>query len=146
MESIIEQNTMKACQQTKAFVSLNMKDYLDFAIKTLDDAEFVKSATALLPFDNFADARLRFMDDASQVKSMGFSVMRMELIPATYSLGISIEISEGEYNTSASPTIFLTAFQPLEQLREYVKGQKFSLQVTEFFDSQIDNSFYPSNN
>jgi hypothetical protein len=86
------------------------------------------------------------MDDASQVKSMGFSVMRMELTPATYSLGISIEISEGEYNISASPTIFLTAFQSLKQLREYVKGQKFSLQVTEFFDSQIDNSFYPSNN
>ena len=146
MESIIEQNTMKACQQTKAFVSLNMKDYLDFAIKTLDDAEFVKSATALLPFDNFADARLRFMDASSQVKSMGFSVMRMELTPATYSLGISIEISEGEYNISISPTIFLTAFQSLKQLREYVKGQKFSLQVTEFFDSQIDNSFYPSNN
>ena len=146
MESIIEQNTMKACQQTKAFANQNMKVYLDFAVKTLGDAEFVKSAMALLPFDNFADARLRFMDASSQVKSMGFSVMRMELIPATYSLGISIEISEGEYNTSASPTIFLTAFQPLEQLREYVKGQKFSLQVTEFFDSQIDNSFYPSNN
>ena len=146
MESTIEQNTMKACQQTKAFVSQNMKDYLDFAIKTLDEAEFMKSATALLPFDNFADARLRFMDASSQVKSMGFSVMRMELIPATYSLGVSIEISEGEYNISASPTIFLTAFQSLKQLREYVKGQKFSLQVTEFFDSQIDNSFYPSNN
>ena len=76
---------------------------------------------------------------------MGFSVMRMELTPATYAFGISIEISKGEYNSSANPTIFLTAFQPLEQLREYVKGRDFSLQVTEIFDSQIDNSFYPRN-
>ena len=93
MESTIEQNTMKACQQTKAIISQNMKDYLDFAIKTLDDEEFVKSATALLPFDNFADARLRFMDDSSRVKSMGLSLMKNELEPARYSLGVSIELA-----------------------------------------------------
>ena len=79
---------MKACQQTKAFANQNMKDYLEFAVKTLGDAEFVKSATALLPFDNFADARLRFMDASSQVKSMGLSLMKNELEPARYSLVI----------------------------------------------------------
>ena len=145
METTKEITMMHQCQRAKDAVSKNKKKYLDFVSKSLDNRRIENAAASLLPFDNVISARLRFVDDASQVKSMGFSVMRMELTPATYSLGISIEISEGEYNSSASPTIFLTAFQPLEQLREYVKGQDFSHQVTEIFDSQIDNSFYPSN-
>lgn len=136
---------MHQCQRAKDAVSKNKKKYLDFVSKSLDNRRIENAAASLLPFDNVISARLRFVDDASLVKSMGFSVMRMELTPATYSLGISIEISEGEFNSSVNPTIFLTAFQPLEQLREYVKGQDFSHQVTEIFDSQIDNSFYPSN-
>ena len=136
---------MHQCQRAKDAVSKNKKKYLDFVSKSLENRRIENAAASLLPFDNVISARLRFVDDASQVKSMGFSVMRMELTPATYSLGISIEISEGEYNSSVNPTIFLTAFQPLEQLREYVKGENFSIQVTEIFDSQIDNIFYPSN-
>lgn len=146
METTKEITMMHQCQRTKDAVNKNKKKFLDFVAKSLGNKRIENAAASLLPFDNVITARLRFVDDASQVKSMGFTVMRMELTPATYSLGINIEISEGEYNTSASPTIFLTAFQPLEQLREYVKGQKFSLQVTEVFDSQIDNSFYPCNN
>lgn len=136
---------MHQCQRAKDAVSKNKKKYLDFVSKSLENRSIENAAASLLPFDNVISARLRFVDDASQVKSMGFSVMRMELTPATYSLGISIEISEGEYNSAANPTIFLTAFQQLGQLREYVKGENFSIQVTEIFDSQIDNSFYPSN-
>ena len=136
---------MHQCQKAKDAVNKNKKKYLDFVVKNLNNRHIENAAASLLPFDNVISARLRFVDDASQVKSMGFSVMRMELTPATYSLGISIEISEGEYNSAANPTIFLTAFQQLGQLREYVKGENFSIQVTEIFDSQIDNSFYPSN-
>lgn len=136
---------MHQCQRAKDAVSKNKKKYLDFVAKSLENRRIENAAASLLPFDNVISARLRFVDDASLVKSMGFSVMRMELTPATYSLGISIEISEGEYNSSVNPTIFLTAFQTLGQLREYVKGENFSIQVTEIFDSQIDNSFYPSN-
>lgn len=136
---------MHQCQRAKDAVSKNKKKYLDFVSKSLENRRIENAAASLLPFDNVISARLRFVDDASLVKSMGFSVMRMELTPATYSLGISIEISEGEYNSSVNPTIFLTAFQTLGQLREYVKGENFSIQVTEIFDSQIDNSFYPSN-
>lgn len=137
---------MHQCQRTKDAVSKNKRKYLDFVVKSIDNKRIENAAASLLPFDNVISARLHFVDDASLVKSMGFSVMRMEITPASYSLGISIEISEGEYNVSANPTIFLTAFQPLEQLREYVKGRDFAIQVTEVFDSQIDNIFYPSNN
>ena len=136
---------MHQCQRAKDDVNKNKKKYLEYVAKSLDNRRIENAAASLLPFDNIISARLHFVDDASQVKSMGFSVMRMELTPATYSLGISIEICEGKFNSAANPTIFLAAFQPLEQLREYVKGKNFSLQVTEIFDSQIDNSFYPNN-
>ncbi len=144
METSKEITMMHQCQKAKDAVNKNKKKYLEFVAKSLDNRHIEDAAASLLPFDNVISARLHFVDDASQVKSMGFSVMRMELTPATYSLGISIEISEGEYNSAANPTIFLTAFQQLGQLREYVKGENFSIQVTEIFDSQIDNSFYPS--
>lgn len=137
---------MHQCQKAKDAANKNMKKYLDFVAKSLDNRRIENAAASLLPFDNVISARLRFVDDASQVKSMGFSIMRMELTPATYSLGISIEISKGEYNSSANPTIFLTAFQPLEQLREYVKSEVFSSTVIEYFESEIDKCFFPKDN
>ena len=146
METTKEITMMHQCQRTKDAVSKNKRKYLDFVVKSLDNKRIDNAAASLLPFDNVISARLRFVDDTSLVKSMGFSVMRMELTPATYSLGISIEIGKGEYNAGTNPTIFLTAFQPLEELREYVKGQNFAIQVTEVFDSQIDNCFYPTDN
>ena len=146
METTKEITMMHQCQRTKDAVSKNKRKYLDFVVKSLGNSHIESAAASLLPFDNVISARLRFVDDTSLVKSMGFSVMRMELTPATYSLGISIEIGEGEYNAKINPTIFLTAFQSLEQLMEYVKGRDFAIRVTEVFESQIDNSFYPVDN
>jgi len=137
---------MHQCQKAKDAVNKNKKKYLDFVAKSLDNRCIENAAASLLPFDNVISAQLRFVDDASQVKSMGFSVMRMELTPASYSLGISIEISKGEYNSSSNPKIFLTAFQTLEQLREYVKSEVFSSTVIEYFESEIDKCFFPKDN
>lgn len=142
MESTIEQNTMKACQQTKAFVSQGMKDYLDFAVKTLDDADFVKSATALLPFDNFADARLRFMDDSSRVKSMGLSLMKNELEPAKYSLGISIELAGDEGNDNTETTVFIIAGRTLDELKEFAGSDLFAKEVKKEFENVIEDLFF----
>jgi len=146
METSKEITMMHQCQKAKDAVNRNKKKYLEFVAKSLDNRYIEDAAASLLPFDNVISARLHFVDDASQVKSMGFSVMRMELTPASYSLGISIEISKGEYNSSANPTIFLTAFQPLEQLREYVKSEVFSSTVIEYFESEIDKCFFPKDN
>ena len=146
MKTSKEITMMHQCQKAKDAVNKNKKKYLDFVAKSLDNRRIENAAASLLPFDNVISARLRFVDDSSQIKSMGFSVMRMELTPATYSLGISIEISEGEYNSAANPTLFLAAFQPLEQLREYVKGKNFSSTVSDYFESEIDKSFFQESN
>lgn len=133
---------MKACQQTKAFVSLNKKDYLDFAVKTLDDAEFVKSAIALLPFDNFADARLRFMDASSRVKSMGLSLMKNELEPAKYSLGVSIELVGDNGKGNIDTTAFILAGRTLDELKEFVGSDLFAKEVKKEFENVIEDLFF----
>ena len=143
MESTIEQNTMKVCQQTKALVNQNMKDYLDFAVKTLDDTEFIKSATALLPFDNFADARLRFMDASSRVKSMGLSLMKNELEPAKYSLGVSIELAGDDGKENTETTAFIIAGRTLDELKDFVGSDQFAKDVKQQFEQQIEGHFYP---
>ena len=133
---------MKACQQTKAIISQNMKDYLDFAVKTLDDEKFVKSATALLPFDNFADARLRFMDDSSRVKSMGLSLMKNELEPAKYSLGISIELAGDDGNDNTGTTVFIIAGRTLDELKKFVGSDQFSRETKQQIEQLIEGYFY----
>ena len=134
---------MKACQQTKAFASQNMKDYIDFAVKTLDDTEFIKSATALLPFDNFADARLRFMDASSRVKSMGLSLMKNELEPAKYSLGVSIELAGDDGKENTETTAFIIAGRTLDELKEFIGSDQFAKDVKQQFEQQIEGHFYP---
>lgn len=134
---------MKVCQQTKAIISQNMKDYLDFAVKTLDDEEFVKSTTALLPFDNFADARLRFMDDSSRVKSMGLSLMKNELEPARYSLGVSIELAGDDGKENNETTAFIIAGRTLDELRDFVGSDQFAKDAKLQLEQQVEGYFYP---
>ena len=143
MESTNEQNTMKACQQTKSFISQNMKDYLDFAVKILDDEEFIKSAMALLPFDNFAIAKLRFMDALSQVKSMGLSLMKNELEPAKYSLGVSIELVGNDGKENIDTTAFIIAGRTLNDLKEFVGSDQFAKDARQQYEQLIEGYFYP---
>ncbi len=143
MESTIEQNTMKACQQTKSLISQNMKDYLDFAVKILDDEEFIKSAMSLLPFDNFAVAKLRFMDALSQVKSMGLSLMKNELEPAKYSLGVSIELVGNDGKENIDTTAFIIAGRTLNDLKEFVGSDQFAKDASQQYEQLIEGYFYP---
>lgn len=143
MKSTLEQNKMKVCQQTKAIISQNMKDYLDFAAKTLDNGEFVKYVTALLPFDNFADARLRLMDDSLRVKSMGLSLMKNDLEPAKYSLGISIELAGENVKENTEITTFIMAGRTLDELKEFVESNQFAKYARQQLEQQVEGYFYP---
>ena len=133
---------MHECQRTKNEVSNNKKDYLDFMGRCFDNENVVNAANALLPFDNVISFRLRFVNENSLVKSMGFSLLRMEIVPAIFSLGISIELRGGGYNQQLYSTVFIKACQTLEQLKEYVKSKVFSSHVTDSFDAEVDKSFY----
>ena len=99
----------------------------------------------LLPFDNVVQAKLKIVDDASPVKSLGLSIMRMEPELPLFSLGISIEIAGSKDNKAVNSTTFISACRTIEELREYVKSDAFSLQIKEIFEKQIEDSFSSQN-
>ena len=141
MEDIKELKTKYSCQQTKNIVIGSKREYGEFVARCLDDEEFVKTMNELLPFDNVAQAKLKIVDDASPVKRIGLAIMRMEPESPLFSLGISIEITGSEENKAVNSTIFISACRTLEELREYVKSESFSMQVKENFEKQIEGSF-----
>lgn len=141
MEAIKELKTKYSCQQTKDVVNGSKKEYVEFVARCLDNEEFLKTVSELLPFDNVAQAKLKIVDDASPVKSLGLSIMRMEPESPLFSLGISIELVDGEENKAVNTTIFISACRTLEELRGFVKTDAFSMQVKEYFEKQIEESF-----
>lgn len=138
----LKSNMMIQCQKTKDALNKNKKEFLDFVVKGLSSGNIVKAAEALLPFDNFVCAKLSFVDEASLIKSLGFSLMRMEVEPSTFSLGISIEISDSKFNDGIAQTMFVTAFHTLEELKNYSMSADFSKHVSEVFEAQIEDCFY----
>ena len=67
--------------------------------------------------------------------------MRMELELPLFSLGISIEISGSDVNKAVNSTTFISACRTIEELKEYVKSDTFSMLVKENFEKQIEESF-----
>ena len=141
MEAIKELKTKDSCQKTKDVVNGSKKEYVEFVARCLDNEDFIKAVNELLPFDNVAQAKLKIVDDASLVKSLGLSIMRMDPESPLFSLGISIELVDGEENKAVNTTIFISACRTLEELREFVKTDAFSMQVKENYEKQIEKSF-----
>ena len=141
MEAIKELKTKYSCQQTKNVVNGSRKEYVEFVARCLDNKDFIKAVNKLLPFDNVAQAKLKIVDDDSPVKSLGLSIMRMEPESPLFSLGISLELVGGEENKAVNTTIFISACRTLEELREFVKTDAFSMQVKENYEKQIEKSF-----
>ena len=131
------------CNFQKIKDSINEKRglFVEFVARCLDDEEFVKTMNELLPFDNVAQAKLKIVDDASPVKRIGLAIMRMEPESPLFSLGISIEIAGSVENKAVNSTIFISACRTVEELREYIKSDAFSMQVKENFEKQIEDSF-----
>ena len=141
MGKIKELETKYNCQMIKNSINEKSGMFVEFVARCLDDEEFEKTMNELLPFDNVAQAKLKRVDDAFPVKSIGLSIMRMEPESPLFSLGISIEITGSEENKAVNSTIFISACRTLKELREYVKSDAFSVQVKENFEKQIEKSF-----
>lgn len=123
--------------EEKKVIDENKLAFIDFVKKCLDTEEFINCVNALLPFDKFAQAKLRIVNDASRVKSLGMSIMRIEFEPALFSLGINIEIVEREHGCSQNQTVFVSACQSMDDLRRYAKSDDFATAVTEHFENCI---------
>jgi len=133
--------TMHDCSETIASVNGILEYFFDFVVMCLDNADYKKEIKTLLPFDIIMQSKLKNVFDESLVKSLGLSMMRMDLDPPTYSLGVSIEIAEGTYNHAIDVTIFISAGKTLEEIEEYVRTDDFATQVRDLFERRVEICF-----
>lgn len=140
MEVIREESAFKV-QLAKRIVSNRVMGYIKFVSKCLYNDDFVDAMNELLPFDNCVQSRMKMADDTSVVKSMGLSIMRMEIDPPLFSLGVSIEIADRGGNGATNSTTFMVACKTIEELRGYVQTDEFVELAQVNFEKQINECF-----
>ena len=89
-------------QQANSIVSNRAKEFAEYVVRCLDSDDFVDAMNVLLPFDKCVQSKMK-MEEASIVKSMGLSLMRMEIDPPLFSLGVNVEIAGREGNEALIP-------------------------------------------
>lgn len=140
MEVTREESAYKVLQ-AKHIISNQIKEYIEFVSHCLDNDDFVDAMNELLPFDNCVQSKMKVADDTSVVKSMGLSIMRMEIDPPLFSLGVSIEIADRGGNGTTNSTTFMVACKTIEELREYVQTDEFVGLAQMNFEKQINECF-----
>ena len=140
MEVTREESAYKVLQ-AKHIISNQIKEYIEFVSNCLDNDDFVDAMNELLPFDNCVQSKMKVADDTSVVKSMGLSIMRMEIDPPLFSLGVSIEIADRGGNGTTHSTTFMVACKTIEELREYVQTDEFVGLAQMNFEKQINECF-----
>ena len=140
MEVTREESAYKVLQ-AKHIISNQIKEYIEFVSNCLDNDDFVDAMNELLPFDNCVQSKMKVADDTSVVKSMGLSIMRMEIDPPLFSLGVSIEIADRGGNGTTNSTTFMVACKTIEELREYVQTDEFVGLAQMNFEKQINECF-----
>lgn len=140
MEVTREESAYKVLQ-AKRNISNQIKEYIEFVSKCLDNDDFVDAMNELLPFDNCVQSRMKVADDTSVVKSMGLSIMRMEIAPPLFSLGVSIEIADRGGNGTTNSTTFMVACKTIEELRGYVQTDEFVGLAQVNFEKQLNECF-----
>lgn len=140
MEVTREESTYKVLQ-AKHIISNQIKEYIEFVSNCLDNDDFVDAMNELLPFDNCVQSKMKVADDTSVVKSMGLSIMRMEIDPPLFSLGVSIDIADRGGNGTTNSTTFMVACKTIEELREYVQTDEFVELAQMNFEKQINECF-----
>lgn len=133
---------MVSCSDMKCFVAEKTHTFCKFVSASLRKKGIIQALNALLPFDHLVKASLMFVNDDVKVKSMGIALMRIDMEPAIFSFGISIEVDGSDINHAIESTEFLVACMTLEQLQAYVDTIEFTKSITEFFENEIDRSYY----
>lgn len=132
-------------QQAKRIVSNRAKEFTEYVARCLDDNDFVDAMNNLLPFDKCVQSKMKIEDEATVLKSLGLSVMQMELDPPRFSLGVSMGIEGNKDNEVTNSTVFIAACRTIEELRSYVRTEDFVKQTIENFEKQIEKLILPLN-
>lgn len=115
----------------KVFLSDNIEKFTGFVNQVIRDEEFLKCVRELLPFDGVAYASMNVVPEKQVVRKMGIIIMRMDMDPSLFSLAVTITIDRGNDGKQHDISVFLTACKTIEELQEYVNGEKFRKGVIE---------------
>lgn len=100
----------------------NVDKFVAFVNQVLNDNKFIERLDRLLPFDNMANATMNL--SLNVIKSIGFSLMRMDIVPALYSLAITLAInSDGEKTRNYS--VFIVACKTIKSIQDFVNKKEF---------------------
>lgn len=111
MNNSKENNSSIECLQQ------NVDKFVAFVNQVLNDNKFIERLDRLLPFDNMANATMNLR--LNVIKSIGFSLMRMDIVPALYSLAITLAInSDGEKTRKYS--VFIVACKTIKSIQDFV--------------------------
>lgn len=116
MNNSKENNSSIECLQQ------NVDKFVAFVNQVLNDNKFIERLDRLLPFDNMAKATMNL--SLNVIKSIGFSLMRMDIVPALYSLAITLAInSDGEKTRKYS--VFIVACKTIKSIQDFVNKKEF---------------------
>lgn len=116
MNNSKENNSSIECLQQ------NVDKFVAFVNQVLNDNKFIERLDRLLPFDNMANATMNLK--LNVIKSIGFSLMRMDIVPALYSLAITLAInSDGEKTRKYS--VFIVACKTIKSIQDFVNKKEF---------------------
>lgn len=116
MNNSKENNSSIECLQQ------NVDKFVAFVNQVLNDNKFIERLDRLLPFDNMANATMNLK--LNVIKIIGFSLMRMDIVPALYSLAITLAInSDGEKTRKYS--VFIVACKTIKSIQDFVNKKEF---------------------
>lgn len=108
-------NSIESLQQ-------NVDKFVAFVNQVLNDDKFIEGLDRLLPFDNMANAAMNL--SLNMIKSIGISLMRMDIVPALYSLAITLAInSDGKKTRKYS--VFIVACKTIKSIQDFVNKKEF---------------------
>ncbi len=137
MEATIEKSADKV-QLSKSIINNRVHEFIKFVVRCLDDDDFVDTMNKLLPFDKCIQSKMKIEDDASIVRNMAISIMRMEIEPPRFSLGVSLDFAVSVCDEVTNSTTFIAACKTIEELKTYVQNEDFMRSAVESFEKQID--------
>lgn len=105
--------------------------FMDFVHACVNDKHFIAGSNKILPFDNALQADMILINNP--IKSIGISLMRMDMEPALFSFGISVNLVKGNLKI----TEYIIACQSIDNIKQYTKSEKFRHQIKQFFSNNI---------
>ena len=136
-------NKQRAYHQAVAMVDKFMPAFARYMSQCLDNEGFEEDMYQLNTYDGNLRASLSLEGKSTLIKSMGIIVIRIEKDPPLFCLGVSIELSQGEYNKGGSLVTFISACLSHDGLLSFVQSASCADNAQHQFKDYVKTCFYP---